>query len=100
MATGKTMPNKLPRDRMDLAKALYDIVNGHMVYAKKGTGWGEVLPSTHCHDLISGSISFCSSSNEMAPTAIWPLMKKVGVEPTLNCLAARSRTHSMPSSTF
>lgn len=31
----------LPRDQMALAKILYDTVNQHMVYSKKGVGWGQ-----------------------------------------------------------
>src|SRR5207302_949785 len=31
----------LPGDRLGLARALYDIVNGHMEYKKVGTGWGQ-----------------------------------------------------------
>ena len=31
---------ELPKDPTDMAHALYNIVNGHMKYEKKGTGWG------------------------------------------------------------
>jgi hypothetical protein len=31
---------QLPDDQMQLAKLLYDVVNNHMTYSKKGTGWG------------------------------------------------------------
>jgi len=31
----------LPTDQLQLARALYDVVNSHMVYSKKGTGWGQ-----------------------------------------------------------
>jgi uncharacterized protein (TIGR03000 family) len=31
---------KLPGDQLSKAKLLYDIVNDHMTYSKKGTGWG------------------------------------------------------------
>jgi uncharacterized protein (TIGR03000 family) len=35
-----TEGKKLPEDQLQLGKALYDIVNDHMTYSKKGTGWG------------------------------------------------------------
>ncbi len=31
---------QLPPDQMEAARALYDVVNGHMRYSKQGTGWG------------------------------------------------------------
>src|SRR5436309_2221102 len=31
---------ELPRDQTEAARVLYDAVNGHMRYAKEGTGWG------------------------------------------------------------
>jgi hypothetical protein len=31
----------LPTDQLKLARMLYDTVNEHMVYSKKGTGWGQ-----------------------------------------------------------
>jgi transglutaminase-like putative cysteine protease len=31
---------KLPADQTDLARVLYDVVNGHMRYSKEGQGWG------------------------------------------------------------
>jgi transglutaminase-like putative cysteine protease len=31
---------KLPDDQMELARVLYDVVNGHMRYSKEGKGWG------------------------------------------------------------
>jgi Transglutaminase-like superfamily len=34
---GKTLPD----DQTELARALYDVVNGHMRYSKEGTGWGQ-----------------------------------------------------------
>ena len=53
-----------------------------------------------CQALRSGWISFSISSSDMAPAYFWPLMKKVGVESTLNLSEARFLTHSMPSSIF
>ena len=32
---------ELPRDQFAAAKLLYDVVNKHMTYSKKGTGWGQ-----------------------------------------------------------
>jgi transglutaminase-like putative cysteine protease len=32
---------KLPKDQMEEARVLYDLVNSHMRYDKTGTGWGE-----------------------------------------------------------
>lgn len=31
---------KLPEDKLETARVLYDVVNGHMRYSKEGTGWG------------------------------------------------------------
>ena len=32
---------KLPTDDLGVARTLYEIVNDHMTYSKKGTGWGQ-----------------------------------------------------------
>ncbi len=31
---------KLPKDQLEAARVLYDVVNNHMRYSKDGTGWG------------------------------------------------------------
>ncbi len=42
---GKTLAllegRNLPRDQFEVARVLYDVVNGHMRYSKEGTGWGQ-----------------------------------------------------------
>jgi transglutaminase-like putative cysteine protease len=32
---------EVPANQMDAAKVFYDVVNSHMTYSKKGTGWGQ-----------------------------------------------------------
>lgn len=77
---------ELPRDQVELGRALYNIVNGHMHYSKEGTGWGRgdaewACDSRYgnCSDFHSLFISLARSKDIPAKFEIgFPLPEKRG----------------------
>lgn len=51
---------KLPTDNLKLGKTLYDIVNEHMTYSKKGTGWGQGDSNWACDSKFGNCTDFHS----------------------------------------
>ncbi len=68
----------LPGNKMGLAKALYDIVNEHMVYAKKGTGWGEGDAVWACDSGYGNCTDFHSLFISLARTEKLPARFEMG----------------------
>jgi transglutaminase-like putative cysteine protease len=50
----------LPSDQLALAKMLYDVVNQHMVYSKKGVGWGQGDADWACESCYGNCTDFHS----------------------------------------
>jgi transglutaminase-like putative cysteine protease len=78
--------NPLPKDQTEMARVLYDVVNGHMKYDKSGTGWGRgdsvwACDSKHgnCTDFHSLFISLARAHKIPAKFEIgFPLPEKRG----------------------
>jgi transglutaminase-like putative cysteine protease len=69
---------KLPADRMGLAKLLYDVVNGHMQYSKKGTGWGQGDAVWACDSRYGNCTDFHSLFIALARTNKLPARFEIG----------------------
>jgi uncharacterized protein (TIGR03000 family) len=69
---------KLPGDRMALGKALFDIVNRHMVYSKKGTGWGNGDAVWACDSGYGNCTDFHSLFISLARTENLPAKFEIG----------------------
>jgi transglutaminase-like putative cysteine protease len=68
----------LPTDGMELAKLLYDVVNGHMEYSKKGTGWGRGDAAWACDSRYGNCTDFHSLFISLARTNKLPARFEIG----------------------
>jgi uncharacterized protein (TIGR03000 family) len=68
----------LPRDSLGLARALYDIVNGHMEYKKVGTGWGQGDAVWACDSGYGNCTDFHSLFISLARTKKIPARFEIG----------------------
>jgi hypothetical protein len=77
---------ELPRDQLELARVLYDVVDGHMRYSKEGAGWGQGdalwacdSGRGNCTDFHSLFIALARSENIPAKFEMgFPLPEKQG----------------------
>jgi transglutaminase-like putative cysteine protease len=69
---------ELPRDPMRRAKELYDIVNAHMTYSKKGTGWGRGDAEWACDSRYGNCTDFHSLFISLARTEKIPAKFEIG----------------------
>jgi hypothetical protein len=69
---------ELPDDPMRRAKALYDIVNEHMQYSKKGTGWGQGDAAWACDSRYGNCTDFHSLFISLARTEKIPAKFEIG----------------------
>jgi hypothetical protein len=69
---------ELPRDPMKRAKELYDLVNGHMTYSKKGTGWGQGDAVWACDSRYGNCTDFHSLFISLARTEKIPAKFEIG----------------------
>jgi transglutaminase-like putative cysteine protease len=69
---------ELPHDQMRLAKELYDLVNGHMTYSKKGTGWGRGDAAWACDSRYGNCTDFHSLFISLARTEKIPSKFEIG----------------------
>jgi len=69
---------ELPGDRMDAAKALYDLVNRHMQYSKKGDGWGQGDAMWACDSRYGNCTDFHSLFISLARTNKIPARFEIG----------------------
>jgi uncharacterized protein (TIGR03000 family) len=71
---------KLPKDTdtTDMAHALYDIVNGHMKYEKKGTGWGNGDSVWACENGYGNCTDFHSLFISLARSKRIPAKFEIG----------------------
>jgi hypothetical protein len=51
---------KLPMDQFELGKTFFDVVNEHMTYSKKGTGWGQGDSNWACDSKYGNCTDFHS----------------------------------------
>jgi transglutaminase-like putative cysteine protease len=68
----------LPDDQMQLAKELYDLVNGYMTYSKKGTGWGRGDAEWACDSRYGNCTDFHSLFISLARTEKLPAKFVIG----------------------
>jgi transglutaminase-like putative cysteine protease len=68
----------LPDDQMRLAKELYDLVNSHMTYSKKGTGWGRGDAEWACDSRYGNCTDFHSLFISLARTEKLPAKFVIG----------------------
>jgi len=68
----------LPKDGMKLAKLLYDIVNNHMEYSKKGTEWGQGDAVWACDSKYGNCSDFHSLFISLARTEKVPAKFEIG----------------------
>jgi hypothetical protein len=69
---------ELPEDQIHLAKALFDIVNQHMQYSKKGTGWGQGDAVWACDSRYGNCTDFHSLFISLARTEKIPAKFEIG----------------------
>ncbi len=69
---------ELPESGLELGKSLYDIVNLHMVYSKKGTGWGEGDAVWACDSKYGNCSDFHSLFISLARTKKMPAKFEMG----------------------
>jgi transglutaminase-like putative cysteine protease len=69
---------KLPQDQMRLARLLYDVVNNHMQYSKKGTGWGLGDAVWACDSRYGNCTDFHSLFISLARTEKIPAKFEIG----------------------
>jgi transglutaminase-like putative cysteine protease len=79
---GKTLKllegKDLPRDPMEAARALYDIVDKHMVYKKVGTGWGQGDAEWACASGYGNCTDFHSLFMSLARAQKIPVKFEIG----------------------
>jgi transglutaminase-like putative cysteine protease len=68
----------IPADRKDLARLLYDVVNEHMQYSKKGTGWGQGDAVWACDSRYGNCTDFHSLFISLARTNKMPAKFEIG----------------------
>jgi transglutaminase-like putative cysteine protease len=68
----------IPEDRTDLARLLYDVVNRHMRYSKKGTGWGQGDAVWACDSRYGNCTDFHSLFISLARTNKMPAKFEIG----------------------
>ena len=69
---------KLPKDAMAAARVLYDVVNGHMKYEKKGTEWGRGDAVWACESGFGNCSDFHSLFISLARSQKIPAKFEVG----------------------
>ncbi|GBD37212.1 hypothetical protein HRbin36_02342 [bacterium HR36] len=68
----------LPSDQLALAKLLYDTVNQHMVYSKKGVGWGQGDAEWACDNGYGNCTDFHSLFMALARAQGIPVRFEIG----------------------
>jgi uncharacterized protein (TIGR03000 family) len=68
----------LPASGLQLGKSLYDIVNDHMVYSKKGNGWGEGDAEWACDSKYGNCTDFHSLFISLSRTRKMPAKFEMG----------------------
>ncbi|HQR07828.1 MAG TPA: transglutaminase domain-containing protein [Gemmatales bacterium] len=68
----------LPGDKMELARVLYDTVNGHMKYSKEGTGWGRGDSNWACDSKFGNCTDFHSLFISLARAKKIPAKFEIG----------------------
>jgi transglutaminase-like putative cysteine protease len=68
----------LPREPYALARRLYDLVNNHMEYSKKGTGWGQGDAVWACDSRYGNCTDFHSLFISLARTVGIPAKFEIG----------------------
>ena len=69
---------QLPGDRMQLARALYDVVNSHMKYSKEGTGWGRGDSNWACDSKFGNCTDFHSLFISLSRAQKMPAKFEIG----------------------
>jgi transglutaminase-like putative cysteine protease len=68
----------LPGDKMELARTLYETVNGHMKYSKEGTGWGRGDSNWACDSKYGNCSDFHSLFISLARAQKMPAKFEIG----------------------
>lgn len=80
--TGKPLAliadKQLPADEMELARVLYDTVNGHMRYSKEGIGWGRGDAVWACDSRFGNCSDFHSLFISLARSRRIPARFEIG----------------------
>jgi len=71
---GKTLPG----DKMELARTLYETVNGHMKYSKEGTGWGRGDSNWACDSKFGNCTDFHSLFISLSRAQKMPAKFEIG----------------------
>jgi transglutaminase-like putative cysteine protease len=71
---GKTLPG----DKLELARTLYETVNGHMKYSKEGTGWGRGDSNWACDSKFGNCTDFHSLFISLARAQKMPAKFEIG----------------------
>ena len=69
---------KLPSDRLQLGRKLYDTVNAHMKYSKEGTGWGRGDSNWACDSKFGNCTDFHSLFISLARAQKMPAKFEMG----------------------
>jgi uncharacterized protein (TIGR03000 family) len=78
MALGLIKDKKLPEDQLATAHVLYDVVNNHMRYSKKGTGWGQGDSDWACQSGYGNCTDFHSLFMSLARAQKIPTKFEIG----------------------
>jgi len=68
----------LPGDKMEMARTLYETVNGHMKYSKEGTGWGRGDSNWACDSKFGNCTDFHSLFISLARAQKMPAKFEIG----------------------
>jgi transglutaminase-like putative cysteine protease len=69
---------ELPKDEMEAARVLYDVVNRHMRYSKEGTGWGRGDSDWACDSRYGNCTDFHSMFISLARAQHIPAKFEIG----------------------
>lgn len=69
---------ELRKDRLDLARQLYDLVDGHVTYKKEGTGWGRGDTNWVCDSRYGNCTDFHSLFMSLARSQGLPSRFEIG----------------------
>ena len=80
--TGKPLnllaPLELRKDKLDLARQLYDLVDDHVTYKKEGTGWGRGDTNWVCDNGYGNCTDFHSLFISLARSQGLPSRFEIG----------------------
>jgi transglutaminase-like putative cysteine protease len=74
----KLLPMELKKDKRDLARQLYDLVDGHVTYKKEGVGWGRGDTNWVCDSRYGNCTDFHSLFMSLARSQGLPARFEIG----------------------